>query len=84
MLSLSIPDTSLYYPGYYTYSTYDEQMDNVVCEGSEEKLIDCEHYIGISSSNTAVGMRCEQCKFCLQNEKIDVLCTLQLLTPITV
>ena len=54
--------TSLYSPGYYTYSTSLEQVDNVMCVGTESRLSDCPRDIHVVSTSTAVGMSCDSCE----------------------
>ena len=52
------PASELYSPGYYTATTSRDQLDNVVCTGTEQKLFACSYNIGSVDSNTAVGMKC--------------------------
>ena len=48
----------LYSPDHYTAITSHDQLDNVVCTGTEQKLFACSYNIGSVDSNTAVGMEC--------------------------
>ena len=43
----------------YYYSTLGLQMYNVICTGSEVKLTDCVHSIGIDGSDEAIEMGCD-------------------------
>ena len=51
------PASELYSPD-YTATTSRDQLDNVVCTGTELKLFACSYNIGSVDSNTAVGMKC--------------------------
>ena len=53
---------SLYSPGYYSYSTSLQQVDNVMCIGTELRLTDCPRDIHVVSTSTTVGMRCDPCE----------------------
>ena len=53
--------TALRRDGYYYYSVALEQMDNVMCTGTESELRDCRHDLHVVNTNTAVGMNCGYC-----------------------
>ena len=60
-LSYTFLPGSTNYDGDY-YNTSIERIYNVVCTGSEVKLLDCVHSTGVDGSSEAIEMGCEWSK----------------------
>ena len=48
---------AMYYD--YPHSSSSERIYNVICTGSEAKLVDCNHYTGTDGSSDAVRVECQ-------------------------
>ena len=54
--------TEIYDLNYYTGSAVTDLIDNVDCNGTESKLIDCSHNLNFNNSYTSPRVECQYCK----------------------
>ena len=74
-MSLSTASSvSLYSPGTYGLGTSSQQVDNVMCIGTESRLSDCPQDIHVVTTSTTVWMSCDSRELIVHTATVYEIC----------